>query len=44
MIEVGQKAPGFELADQFGRTVSLSQFHGKAHVLLVSYPLDWTPT
>ena len=44
MIEVGKQAPDFERLDQFGRKVSLSQFRGKRHVLLVSYPLDWTPT
>ena len=44
MIEVGKEAPEFTLSDQFNRKVSLSQFRGKSHVLLVSYPLDWTPT
>ena len=44
MIKIGENAPDFELDDQFGRSVSLAQFKGKKHVLLVSYPLDWTPT
>lgn len=44
MIEVGSEAPDFELSDQFGRKVSLSQFRGKKHVLLLFYPLDFTPT
>ncbi|MFT5696738.1 MAG: peroxiredoxin [Myxococcota bacterium] len=44
MIEVGDAAPGFSLKDQFGREVSLKQFRSKRHVLLVFYPLDWTPT
>ena len=44
MIEVGKKAPGFSLKDQFQREVSLSQFNGRRHVLLLFYPLDYTPT
>lgn len=44
MIAVGQTAPDFSLKDQFGRNVTLEQFRGRQHVLLVSYPLDWTPT
>lgn len=44
MISVGDSAPDFALKDQFGREVSLAQFKGKQHVLLLFYPLDWTPT
>ena len=44
MIEVHSEAPSFELQDQFGRTISLGSFRGKRHVLLLFYPLDWTPT
>ena len=44
MIAVGQKAPDFALADQFGREVSLAQFAGKQQVMLLFYPLDFTPT
>ena len=44
MIEIGQKAPDFTLTDHFGREVSLADFRGKRHVLVVFYPLDWTPT
>jgi len=44
MIAVGQKAPDFALADQFGRKVSLAQFAGKQQVMLLFYPLDFTPT
>jgi peroxiredoxin len=44
VIEAGRKAPGFSLKDQFQREVSLSQFNGRRHVLLLFYPLDWTPT
>jgi mycoredoxin-dependent peroxiredoxin len=44
MIDVETSAPGFELNDQFGRTLSLDQFAGKKHVMLLFYPLDFTPT
>ncbi len=44
MISVGSPAPEFALDDQFGRRVTLSQFRGKRHVLVLYYPLDWTPT
>ena len=44
MISAGTKAPDFELQDHFGRKISLARFRGKRHVLLLSYPLDWTPT
>jgi len=44
VIETGTKAPGFSLKDQFQREVSLSQFGGRRHVMLLFYPLDWTPT
>ncbi len=44
MIEVGSKAPSFALKDQFGREVKSEDFLGKCNVMLLSYPLDWTPT
>jgi peroxiredoxin (alkyl hydroperoxide reductase subunit C) len=44
MITEGKTAPDFTLKDQFGRDISLSQFRGKRHVLLLFYPLDFTPT
>jgi peroxiredoxin len=44
MISVGQKAPGFKLPDHLGREVGLEQFAGKRHVMLLFYPLDFTPT
>jgi cytochrome oxidase Cu insertion factor (SCO1/SenC/PrrC family) len=44
MIEVGQKAPDFALKDQFGREVKSADFLGKCNVMLLFYPLDWTPT
>ena len=44
MIAEGTSAPDFSLHDQFGREISLSDFRGRQHVLLLFYPLDWTPT
>ena len=44
MISVGTQAPAFSLADHLGRTVSLADFKGKRHVMLLFYPLDFTPT
>lgn len=45
MIEVGKQAPEFELASHLaGKTYSLGQFKGQKNVMLVFYPLDWTPT
>jgi peroxiredoxin len=42
MIEAGQPAPEFTLADQDGNKVSLSDFRGQT-VVLVFYPLDFSP-
>jgi peroxiredoxin Q/BCP len=44
MIETGAAAPDFSLADHFGRKLSLSQFRGKKHVMLLFYPADFTAT
>ena len=44
MISVGEKAPGFKLPDHLGREIDLQQFAGKRHVMLLYYPLDFTPT
>ncbi|MEY9211090.1 peroxiredoxin [Thermobifida halotolerans] len=41
-IEVGQYAPDFELADQHGQTVRLSDFRGRARVAAVFYPLAFS--
>ena len=30
--------------DHLGREVSLGRFENKQHVMLLFYPLDWTPT
>jgi hypothetical protein len=44
MIAVGSKAVPFSLPDHLGRTVTLGQFAGKRNVMLLFYPLDFTPT
>ena len=44
MIAVGDKAPGFSLMDHLGREVKLEQFAGQRNVMLLFYPLDFTPT
>ena len=44
MIAVGGQAPGFTLQDQFARNISLDQFECQRHVMLLFYPLDFTPT
>ena len=42
-IAVGQAAPDFVLRDQNQKEVKLSDFKGKKNVVLVFYPLDWSP-
>ncbi|MBT5187001.1 MAG: thioredoxin-dependent thiol peroxidase [Kordiimonadaceae bacterium] len=42
MLETGQKAPDFNLADETGKKVSLSDFSGK-NIVLYFYPKDSTP-
>jgi peroxiredoxin len=42
-IAVGQMAPDFSLKDQYDKDVKLSDFAGKKNVVLVFYPLDWSP-
>ena len=43
-IAVGQAAPDFTLQNQEKKEVKLSDFSGKKNVVLVWYPLDWSPT
>jgi peroxiredoxin len=40
---VGSPAPEFSLKDQSQQDVKLSDFRGKKRVVLVFYPLDWSP-
>jgi mycoredoxin-dependent peroxiredoxin len=41
-VEVGEQAPDFELKDQHGTSVRLSQFRGAKNVVLVFYPLAFS--
>jgi peroxiredoxin len=40
---IGAPAPDFTLKDQSQKDVSLASFRGKKRVVLVFYPLDWSP-
>src|ERR1700676_5001928 len=42
-ITVGQPAPDFTLKDQSQKDIKLSDFAGKRNVVLVFYPLDFSP-
>jgi peroxiredoxin len=43
-LKVGDKAPDFELPGHRGtERFRLSDSRGKKNVVLVFYPLDWTP-
>ena len=42
-IAVGQKAPDFTLPNQDKKDIKLSDFAGKKNVVLIWYPLDWSP-
>lgn len=44
LIRPGAQAPDFELESHLDTTVKLSDFQGEKNVLLVFYPLDFTPT
>ena len=44
MIEVGSKAPDFNLESQFKTEFSLREFCEKKNVILIFYPKDWTYT
>ncbi|MEU5534763.1 peroxiredoxin [Streptomyces sp. NPDC020362] len=41
-IQVGDKAPDFELKDNHGRTVKLSDFRGDKNVVVLFYPFAFT--
>ena len=41
-IQVGDKAPDFELKDNHGRSVKLSDFRGEKKVVLLFYPFAFT--
>ena len=42
-VEIGDEAPDFELPDQHGTPVRLSSFRGAKNVVLVFYPLAFSP-
>ena len=42
--EIGDKAPDFELVNQHGEAIKLSDFKGKKPVVLVFYPLSFSGT
>jgi peroxiredoxin len=41
--EIGEESPGFTLKNQDQLNVSLADFKGEKNVVLVFYPLDFTP-
>ncbi|MDA5142712.1 peroxiredoxin [Streptomyces sp. AD681] len=41
-LQVGDKAPDFELKDNHGATVRLSEFRGRKNVVLIFYPFAFT--
>jgi peroxiredoxin len=43
-VEVGDKAPDFELPSTQGGKLKLSSFQGMKNVLIEFYVLDFTPT
>ena len=43
-VEVGQKAPDFELTSTLGGKFKLSELAGKKNVIIQFYVLDFTPT
>ena len=43
-VDVGDEAPDFELQDQERSPVRLSSFRGSKSVVVVFYPLSFTPT
>ena len=43
-VATGQMAPEFTLKDQSMKEVKLADFRGKKPVVLIFYPLDWSPT
>ena len=43
-VDVGDQAPDFELQDQDRQPVRLSSFRGRKNVVVVFYPMSFTPT
>ena len=42
-VKVGEPAPDFEMPAVGGKTVRLSSFRGRSHVVLTFIPAAWTP-
>ncbi|MCP4705098.1 MAG: redoxin domain-containing protein [candidate division Zixibacteria bacterium] len=42
-LKVGDKAPDFCLVSHLGDKIHLSDYKGKKNVLIVFFPLCWTP-
>ena len=42
LLDVGDVAPSFRLRNQYGETVSLADFRGEKHVLIVFYPFAFS--
>ncbi|MFY0407227.1 peroxiredoxin [Solicola sp. PLA-1-18] len=43
MVDVGDRAPDFELDDQHGQRVRLSSFRGRKRVVVLFYPFAFSP-
>ena len=43
LLAIGAEAPGFDLEDESGNRVRLSDFAGRRGVVMVFYPMDGTP-
>jgi peroxiredoxin len=43
VLKVGQVAPDFALKSHNGQIVRLSDYRGKLNVVMVFFPLAWTP-
>src|SRR6478736_1948106 len=43
-LKAGDMAPDFTLPSTIGEKVTLSDYRGKKNVLLLFYPLDFSPT
>jgi hypothetical protein len=42
-LKIGQLAPDFELENHIGQKVRLSSYRRRCNVVLVFFPLAWTP-
>ncbi|TLS36449.1 redoxin domain-containing protein [Pseudalkalibacillus caeni] len=42
-LNIGDKAPDFELSSTRKEKISLSDYEGKKNVLIAFYPLNFTP-